>query len=63
MNLYGHIIHFMLNNIKKAYFEILMNYFHKNVHISEFSKKYVYFNPYFLGNSAFMRIIFVHLPP
>ena len=45
------------------YFEILMNYLHTNVHISEFSKKCVYFNPYFLGNSAFMRIIFVHLPP
>ena len=45
------------------YFEISMNYLHTNVYISEFSKKCVYFNPYFLGNSAFMRIIFVHLPP
>ena len=31
------------------YFEILMNYLHTNVHISEFSKKYVYLNLCFLG--------------
>ena len=30
------------------YFEILMNYLHTNVHISEFSKKCVYFNPFFV---------------
>ena len=45
------------------YFEISMNYLHINVHISKFSKKCVYFNPYFLGDSAFMRTIFFHLPP
>ena len=45
------------------YFEILINYLHKNVYISEFSKKCVPINPYFLGDLAFMRIIFVHLPP
>ena len=32
------------------YFEILMNYLHTNVHISEFSKKCVYLYPYFLGD-------------
>ena len=46
-----------------TYFKILMNYLHTNVHISEFSKKYIYFNPYFLGDLAFMRIVFFHLPP
>ena len=45
------------------YFEISMNYLHTNVHISEFSKKCVYSNPYFFGDLAFMRIIFFHLPP
>ena len=45
------------------YFEILMNYLHTNVHISEFSKKYVYLNLCFLGDLAFMRIFFCHLPP
>ena len=43
------------------YFEISMNYLHINVHISVFFKC-VYFNPYFLGDSAFMGTIFVHLP-
>ena len=45
------------------YFEILMNYLHTNVHISEFSKKYVYLNLCFFGDLAFMRIFFCHLPP
>ena len=45
------------------YFEILMNYLHTNVHISEFLKKYVYLNLCFLGDLAFMRIFFCHLPP
>ena len=31
------------------YFEISMNYLHINVHISKFSKKCVYFNPYSWG--------------
>ena len=44
-----------------TYFEILMNYFHTNVHISEFSKKYVYFSSYFLGDLDLMRIIFFHI--
>ena len=51
-------IHFIAHFI---YFEILMNYLHTNVHISEFSKKCVYFKPYFLGDLAFMRIMFFHL--
>ena len=46
-----------------TYFVFLMNYLHTNVHISEFSKKCVYSNPYFFGDLAFMRIIFFHLPP
>ena len=46
-----------------TYFEILMNYLHTNVHISKFSKEFVYFNPYFCGDLSFMRVIFVHLPP
>ena len=45
-----------------THFEILMNYLHTNVHISEFSKKKGYFNPYFWGDLAFMRFFF-HLPP
>ena len=45
------------------YFEISMNYLNINVHISKFSKKYVYLNLYFLGDLAFMRIFFCHLPP
>ena len=39
-----------------------MSYLHTNVYISEFSKKYVYFNPYFLGDLAFMRIILFIYP-
>ena len=45
------------------YFEISVNYLHIDVYISDFFKKCVYFNPYFLGDSAFMRTIFFHLPP
>ena len=44
------------------YFEISMNYLHINVHISKFSKKCVYSNPYFFGDLAFMRIIFFIYP-
>ena len=45
------------------YFEISMNYLNINVHISKFSKKYVYLNPYFLGDLAFIRIIFLSFTP